>query len=253
MNTKMIQKLGQTMVKNSPTILTGMSVAGLVTTLVMGSQASIKAYQLVKEEEVTDSGYRIDLEPFDIVKLTWKCYIPTAIAGTFTIACIISANSINLKRNAALAGLYSLADTSLKEYQAKVVETIGKNKEREIRDAVYKDEIDRNPVNDCEVIQTGRGNFLCYDALSGRYFRSDIEQIRQSINNVNRSMLSDMFIPLNDVYYALDLKGTKMGDLIGWHVDDGLIEPEFSSQLTETGEPCLVMDFNSEPRYAYND
>ena len=131
--------------------------------------------------------------------------------------------------------------------------TIGKNKEREIRDEVAKDKIINNPVNNRGVILTGKGDTLCYDALTGRYFKSDIEQIRRAINELGRSMLNHMSITLNDVYYALGLETTKIGEMIGWVIDDGLLEPDFSSQLTTDGTPCLVVDFMEQPRYIYQD
>lgn len=172
--------------------------------------------------------------------------------GVVTIACIIGANSINLKRNAALVSLYSLSEAALKEYQAKVIETLGKQKERKIKDDIAKDRIVKNPVSDNEIVITNLGDTLCYDSLSGRYFKSDIEKIRQVLNKLSRDLMSEMFIDLNQVYSELNLKGTKMGDMVGWHIDDGLIEPDFSSQLTENGTPCLVLDFVTEPRYNHN-
>jgi len=263
-----VQKIGQVLVKNSPTILTGLSVAGLVTTTLMGIKATPKAFELLTEEqqkrrnthmrEGLDPDKHLDsgtLTKKDIIKLTWKCYIPTVVMGTLTITCIIGANSINLRRNAALASIYSLSEAALKEYQAKVVETIGKNKERAIKDEIAKDRITKNPVSDKELIITGAGETLCYDSLSGRYFKSDIEQIRRVLNDLSRDLLTDShgFITLNEVYIGLGLKGTKMGEMVGWHIDDGLIDPDFSTQLTENGTPCLVLDFSVEPRYGYKD
>ncbi|MCX7817546.1 MAG: DUF6353 family protein [Syntrophales bacterium] len=257
MNAKVIKDLRKAIAKNSPTILTGLGVAGVITTAVMAVKATPKALQLLEDERYNRrqmDGPNTDvIEAKDAILIAWKCYAPAAVMGVLTIACIIAANSINLRRNAALAGLYSLSEAALKEYQNKVVETIGKNKELAIRDEIAKDKVDRNPVGDSEVILTGKGETLCYDALCGRYFKSNIEQIRKVLNDVSREMLSDSFVSLNEVYYKLDLTGTKIGDLIGWHVDDGLIEPEFSSVLNSDGTPCLVMDFTTEPRYMYRD
>jgi len=89
-----------------------------------------------------------------------------------------------------------------------------------------KKRVVRNPVSDNEVIITSRGDTLCYDALGGRYFKSDIEHIRQVLNKLSRDLMSEQFITLNQVYSELGLKGTKVGDVAGWHIDDGLIEPD---------------------------
>ena len=61
-----------------------------------------------------------------------------------------------------------------------------------------------------------------------------------------------MYITLNDVYYALGLSNTKMGDDLAWSVEDGMIDFNFSSQLTEDGIPCLVVDYTIGPRFDYN-
>ena len=262
------KKIGKTIFKNSPTILTGISVAGLITTTLLAVRATPRALMLLEDEQCARREKAKTHEPVGIlpdsltkketVMITWKCYVPAAISGVITIACIMSANSINLRRNAALAGLYSLSETALKEYQAKVIETIGQNKERKIKDELAKDKITRNPVEEKKVIHTGKGEVLCYDAFSGRYFRSDIEYIRKVLNNLSSDLLTniDKFTTLNDIYSELGLREIKTGDMLGWYIDDmrrGSIEPNFSSHLTEDGKPCLVLDFADMPRYIYDD
>jgi hypothetical protein len=261
MDTKVIQRVGDLLGKNSPTILTGLGVAGLVSTVVIAVKATPKAMAILNDEldvrvkEQQDKYHKQDvaIDPLtkkDIIKLTWKCYIPAMILGGVTIGCIIGANSINLRRNAALASLYSLSEATLKEYQTKVVETIGKNKEREIKDEIAKDKITKNPVLDNEVIFTGKGDTLCYDSLSGRYFKSDIEYIRSVFNTLNYDLRNEMFVTLNQFYSELGLEATALGDLMGWHIDQGIVEPDFSSHLTHDNRPCLSINYSVEPRYS---
>lgn len=249
------KSVGLMLAKNSPTILTGLSVTGLVSTVILAVKATPKALSLIDDERLEradeDENFIYGSTPLpkkDLIKLTWKCYIPTAVTGALTVACIVSGNSIHLRRNAALAGLYSLSEKALKEYKTKVVETIGKNKERDIRDEIAKDRVLNTPIVDSEVILTGKGNVLCLETLSGRYFRSDIEQIKRVLNGLSRELLSDMFVTLNEVYYGLGLSATKMGEMVGWNIDDGLIEADFSAQLGEDGNPCIVLDFTIMPR-----
>jgi hypothetical protein len=273
--TQVAKNLGGMITRNSPTILTGVAVAGLVTTTVLGIRATPKALALIDdyvwnkyETEVEDQeemsfaewlGVDTDgyswrdktnyLSRKETIKLTWKTYVPTVAVGTITIACIIGANHISLRRNAALASLYGLTEAAFKEYQTKVVETIGKNKELKIRDEVSADRLKKNPPGANEVIFTGKGVVLCYDSLSGRYFKSDIEQIRRAVNELNRDLMSDMFLSVNEFYYAIGLSGIKLGDQMGWDIDKGLLEIDFSAQLSDEGEPCLVLNYSIEPRY----
>ena len=253
--------------KRSPEILTGIGIAGMITTTVMAVRATPKAIELIEEEkdrqnrellkEAEENGYvtcdHIEkLKPLDIIKTTWKCYIPAAITGSLSIICLIGASSVNARRNAALATAYTLSESALKEYQEKVIETIGEKKEQAVRDSIAKDRIEQDPVTSKEVIITERGNTLCYDSISGRYFKSDIDQLKKIENELNRRMRDEMYISLNEFYYEIGLNPTSIGDDLGWHIDHGYIELSFSSQLADEGTPCLVIDYRVAPRYEYN-
>ena len=226
--------------KNSHIILTSIAVSGVATTVVFAIKGTPKACRIIEQYKDYE---KKDPTKIEVVKRTWKCYIPALLMGGVTIACIVGANSINLRRNAALAGLYSLAQTTLKEYQEKVIETIGENKERKVRDEVDKDRILSNPPA-TDVIFSGTGDVLCYDSITGRYFNSEIEKVRRIVNELNRELMTEMFIPLNEFYIDLGLKPTKIGDDIGFNIDNGLLDVNFSSQLTEEGRPCLVLNYN---------
>lgn len=238
--------------KHSPEILTGLGIAGMVTTTVLAVKATPKALKEIEDYEDTILCDHEKIKPMDAVKITWKHYIPAAITGTVSIACLVGASSVNVRRNAALATAYKLSETALTEYKSKVVETIGEKKERVIKDAIAKDKIEKNPVTQQNVIVTGKGETLCYDELFGRYFTSDIDKLKKIENELNRRMRDEMYISLNEFYYEVGLDGVKAGDDIGWNIDRGYIELDFSSQLSTDGRPCLVVRFSEPPRYDYD-
>lgn len=246
--TEVVNVVKTTLTKHSPEILVGVGVAGLLTTTVLAVKATPKALMLI-EDAAYDKGE--DLTATEKVKAAWKPYIPAVVTAVASTACIIGASSVNAKRNAALATAYTLSETALKEYKSKVVETIGEKKEQAVRDAIAKDRVEKDPVRNHEVIITEKGNTLCYDSHSGRYFKSDIEKIRKAENELNRRMLDEMYISLNELYYELGLKSTNMGDELGWNISGGLIEIMFSSQLSEDGEPCVVLDYRVAPRFDF--
>jgi len=242
------QNLSKTFTKNSPAILTVVGAAGVITTTFMAVRATPKALRLI-EEHRREHTATLDIPKLEVIKLVWPCYAPSLIMGALTISCIVSANSINLKRNAALASIYSITDAAFKEYQTKVVDTIGEKKEQVIKDEIAKDRIAANPVSANGIIITGNGNVLCYDAFSGRYFQSDVESIRQIQNEINARLLDSTWMSLNDLYYELGLDNITMGEELGWDIDKGMISMNFSSQLTTDNTPCLVMDFDVTPKY----
>lgn len=238
--------------KHSPEILTGIGIAGMITTTVMAVKATPKALKLL-EEYKEERGYPPETTKIpsrDVVAVTWKCYIPAVIVGSVSVACLIGASSTNFRRNAALATAYTLSESTLKEYQEKVVEAVGEKKEQSIRDNVAKEKMARNPVREVILTEKG-GNTTCYDVLSGRYFKSDRDKIVKAMNTLNRRMRDEMYVTLNDFYYELGLDATKMGDMLGWNIDKGYIDLSFSSHLDANDTPCLVIDYQVAPVYDY--
>lgn len=265
--TKLLNTAKHVMKKRSPEILTGIGIAGMVTTVVLAVKATPKAMELIEEEkakrisEATVEEARewsenggIPMKQIEVVKVAWKPYIPAAVTGVASIACLIGANSVHVRRNAALATAYQLSTTALADYREKVVETIGEKKEAQVRDKVSKKKIEENPVSTSTVIMTGKGNTLIYDSHSDRYFRSDIDKIRNAVLDLNERMVNgnEMYISLNDFYDEIGLKHTETGDSIGWRIDKGRIDIRYSAQLTEDNEPCIVLDHLMPPEYGFD-
>ena len=237
--------------KHSPQILTGVGIGGMVAATVLAVQATPKAIQLVERKKKEENVEK--LTAIETVKTTWKCYIPTVITSAASIACIIGASSINAKRHAALISAYALSETALREYQEKVVETIGEKKEKTVRDKVAEKQIKENPVSNNEVIVTGNGDTLCYDPMSGRYFNSSVEKIKRAENELNRKMLHDIFgyASLNEFYDEVGLPNTDVGDSVGWTTDN-LVDIDISTQVAENGKPSLVLVYRSRPDYNFD-
>ena len=236
--------------RHAPEILTGIGVAGMVTTTILAVKATPKACLLINDRK--DELEVEKLPVTELVKTTWKCYIPAVVTCGASIACLVGASSVNFKRNAALATAYKLSEAALSEYKDAVIETIGEKKEQSVRDKVAKERIKKNPVSKSEIIVTGNGTTLCYDPVGNSYFKSNIQQIESAKNKLNARMLSENYVSLNDFYDELGIGPTKLGDDLGWDIyKDGLVEIAFSSQLAEDGTPCLVMDYSIAPRYEY--
>lgn len=270
-----LQQVGNTVVKgvkkHSPEILITMGVTGLVSAGVMGVRATPKALMIIEEEKerinhelyvlAEDTGERYEpidkLEAKDVVRLTWKCYVPAVVTGVVSIACIVGGSTVNHRRNAALATAYTLSETAFKEYRDKVVETVGEKKEKAVREAVHKDILEKNPVENKEVVFTGTGDVRCYDVWSGRYFMSDMNTLQRTVNELNERMINSFTasVSLNEFYYKLGLAETKVGNDLGWRLDGErrLIELNVSSQVSpEDGVPCLVVDFKNRPVYDFD-
>ena len=236
--------------KRSPEILTGIGIAGMISTTVLAVKATPKAMELIEEKKREE--WLDKLSPVEMVKVAWKPYIPAIVTCVTSTACLIGASSVSAKRNAALATAYKLSETALTEYREKVIETIGEKKERTVRDQVAEERVKKNPVSKNEVIITGNGKTLCFDPISGRYFMCSIETIKRAENTLNKQMLHDIsgYVSLNEFYDEIGLDHTSVGDDLGWNTDQ-IIDIDFSSQLNDNGEPSVVLDYLVAPKYDF--
>ena len=236
--------------KNSPIILTGLGITGMITSTVLAVKATPSAEILLKNRKEELNISNDDKMPIkEVIKTAWKPYMPSIGIGVTSIACIIGASRINYKRNAALATAYTLSESTLRRYKNKVIDTIGEQRERHIREKVAQEELNESkPVSDSQVIVTSGGDTLCLDPLSGRYFKSDMETIKQAVNKINRRLNYEHYISLNEYYDEIGLEDIKNGDLLGWNLDNGLLEPDFNTALAKDGRPCIVVDFLVRPK-----
>lgn len=265
--TKIVKNVRSFTTKHSPEILTGIGIAGMISTTVLAVRATPKALELIESEkrkqnhklleEAKKAGNDIcdqvtKLSYMEMIKVAWKPYIPTVVTGTASVLCLIGASSVSARRNAALATAYQLSTAALSDYKEKVIETIGEKKEQTVKDKVAQKKVEETPVSKSEIFVTEKGNTLCFDSFSSRYFKSDIEAIRKSINNLNERLLAHDYISLNDYFSELGLRYTEHGHKLGWRVDKGLIKVYFSSQLADDGTPCAVVNFDNPPEYGFS-
>ncbi len=251
---KLFNDFGKLASKHSPEILTGLGIAGMITTTVLAVKATPKALKLIEEKQeelYPDSTEK--LTPVEVVKTTWKCYTIPVITGVVATGCLIGATSVNSRRYAALTTAYNLTATTLSEYQTKVVETFGEKKERVVRESIAEDRLKREPLNKSTVIVTGNGSSRFYDDISKRRFISDIEKIRRIVNDLNGEMLDGGdFTSLNSFYYELGLEPIAFGDELGWNISrngfkNGKIEVDFHARLDDDGQPSIVLEYAIAP------
>lgn len=258
-------KVGLT--KNAPTILTMTGITAMASSTYWAVKATPKALALKEKAEVeknkkagTFKGDKVNdwilLTKVEIVQTCWRCYAPAFITGVLGAACLIGANSMNLRKNAALAAAYALSETNFKEYREKTLEEVGEKKEEKIRNAVAEEKITKNPVNTSTVLETGNGDTLCYDAICGRYFKSSIEKLKSALNELNMELVQDGYVSLNQYYDLIGLPDGMLGDDLGWSINDhhSTVQLDLSAQLTkdEAQTPCMVVAFKYGPIYNYD-
>lgn len=246
--------------KNSPAILTGLAVAGVIITVVKAYKSAPKCQEILDQHRKEME--RIDTDDKELKrKVTGKAVkelvphiVPVMVMCGATIACILGSHSVSNRRIAAISAAYSMSEKAVKDLNSKMIETLGQNKTRAIKDAIVKDKVDKDPIDKSQIVMSRDGTHLCKDLYSGRMFYSNAQTINQAINRLSHRIRTEMYISLNDLYDELsnpNLPRIPLGDDVGWNIDDvidGDLPITLTSVLTETQEPCLCLDYDAKLR-----
>jgi hypothetical protein len=160
---------------------------------------------------------------------------------------IVCSRNITNNKLAAITTAYTVSETAYKTYRDKVKEIIEPEKYEDIEKEVAAEKMRKDPVSTKEVIMTNKGDVLIYDSMSGRYFKSNINEIERVVNTVNKNLRSEMTIQLNEFYTEIGLDAIKVGCEMGWSIDDSELEIKYGSTIAEDGQPCIVLDYDVVP------
>lgn len=221
--------------RNASTILSVLGVAGLVATTVTAVKATPKAMEFVKKAE-EEKGEK--LSKWEKVNVAGVAYIPTVLVGTATVACILGANLVSRRQQAALMSAYTLLDRSYKDYKNKANELYGDGAGKQTREGIAKDKYtgDESSGDD--------GKELFYDFYSGRYFESTKEHVMRAQYEVNRSLFVNYTVGLNEYYDLLGLEEKPEYEMLGWSC--GQMEEMYGHPWIEFEHEEIILDGDSE-------
>lgn len=234
---------------NSPSILSGIAVLGVVGTAVTAVKATPKALQIIdREDELKVEREGTHLTAFEKVICAGPIYIPSILVGVGTITCILSANYLNQQRQAMLTSVYAYINSRYNEYKDKVEQMYGQDFARQVDLEIAKDHYKEQQGIDVQEEK------LFYDKYSQRYFNASFYDLQNAIYNINRAYALEGEVTLNDVYHELCLDETDYGDAIGW---SGIMdwETEGYAWLDISWEPmempddleCFALVFPKDP------
>ena len=274
------QKVGRLMLhtqKNSPTIMFGVGVVGVVGTAVLTARATLKV------EPILDDLQK-DLDTIEILRnqkqfsdkqatkmkaavmgkgayqLT-KLYAPAVAVGALTIGSFTGAHVTLNRRNASLTAAYVAVEKAYDSYREKVRAVYGEDAEREIYEdtTVVKAKDDAGKTRSETVLTDAQGRSpygVVFDQHS-RNWQPERWQ-NQYFLQCQQSWANDMLrarghVFLNEVYDMLGLPRTAAGAVVGWvagngddFIDFGIFEgDEISAKRFVNGDERSVwLDFN---------
>lgn len=292
-------RIGFKLQKKSPEILVAVGVCGVVVSTVMACKATTKAGAIAKstadaiedihdaaKEGVTKAGesYSNDDMKKDLA-ITYahagmmyaKLYMPAAMMGASSIACIVMSHRILKKRNIALAAAYTTLDKSFKEYRGRVVERFGEQVEKELRYNIKAKEVEttvvdekgkEKKVKETKNVATNGWDPSQYSPYArffdenNRAWMKDPEQSRFYLKAIqaqaNDRLRARGHLFLNEVYEMLRFPLTDYGQNVGWiydlknpkgdnFVDFGIIEVRCEADSEFGGDYVegFILDFNT--------
>ena len=241
--------------RNSATILTCVGAAGVIATTVTAVKATPKVLALLdqaKEEK------KEELTILETVKVAGPAYIPTVVLGASTLACIFGANVLNQRGQASLMSAYALVDSAYKDYRKKVDEIYGEEAGGLIRSGIAKDKYEDEYAD--EPAKPEDGNRLYYDYYSDRYFEAAPFDVQRAEYEVNRTLMMDDGVYLNDWYKLLGLAPLEHGDNFGWNTCANMdaywqswIDFHHEKVVMDDGLECIIISFAQEPYSDFED
>jgi hypothetical protein len=226
--------------------------AGVIATTVTAVKATPKALMLLDEAK-KEKGE--DLTKLEKVKIAGPVYIPSVVLGVSTLACIFGANVLNQRGQASLMSAYALVDSGYKDYKKKVNELYGEDAGSKIRAAIAKDKYEEHPIPPVE-----DGKRLYYDYYSDRYFEATPYAVKRAEYEVNKTLVMDDGVYLNEWYSNLDLEPLDHGWDFGWNACANMdaywqtwIDFHHEKVVMDDGLECIIISFAQEPYPDFED
>ena len=239
-------------VKNAPHILMGVGTSSSVAAIVYAAKSTPKAMTKLFDasvektnETIPESGEMAELTLWEKTKVVAPIYAPSILMEIFSLTCFWSAHGIDIRRQALLAGLCSTFEQTLIEYQNKVAEMFGKDKEKEVRNAIAQDHVDRNPPP--AIVYEAGTDVWCY--YKGYKFRSSYYKLRDIQNMANKELINHMYLSECDLLWLFDpdhdyITPSDESRHVGWCVDE-FLEFDILPCMDPNHNPALTIEIRN--------
>ena len=232
---------------NSPVLLVGATITGVVATGVLAARGGYKARGIVDAAQAEKGSEPLTKQ--EKVSLTWLCYAPAALAGATSISSCMGVHLVHTRRFAELAGLYAVTSGKLDDMKDEVEEMLTGKKQQELNDRLAQRSADGSPLINSEVVMTPNGTQLCYDDWTGRYFHSDMNAIASVVNEVNAILIDEGELDLNTFYDRLGLGPVPMGTDFGWsHSKTSKLALIYGNITAPDRRPAIAISFRDAPK-----
>lgn len=249
------------LIDKAPVLASVAAIGGVASVAYFSGRDTLKAKEIYDREDLAEArkaykeGRAESVEPqspitekWNTVKLVWRAYIPTAISVGVTVSSILALNYVGERRVAAATSAIALTEAAFHNYRDKVAKRLSQEEET----AIYKEsgagEILEKKTG--SVVVSG-DDVMILDEWSGRYFKSNVEEIRAAVNQLNHELLTSVYASLSEFYDLIGLETTHESEEVGW-TNDCLLAVSFQPIMAPNNKPALAMSFDSIPTAGYS-
>lgn len=247
---------------NKNILLASLSVIGVGATIFCTHKSTLKAVEMLKNKDVQYMSKK------EIVKETYKAYIPTVIVGGATLTVIIGNAVIN--RQSQL-GLIAASGMFAKKYD-KIIDKIK---------TTYGEDVVKTMQNDiriegCDYIEEAEDRSICttdsfdntylgcdddakkypfYNSFSDRWFYARLNDVISAEYHLNRNFVLYGYATISNFHDFLGLNVLKQDDFIGWEIDDDRYFIDFDNEECEDegGNKYFIISATTIPETLSDD
>lgn len=254
LESELTKKVVSGIVKNAPKILTGISIASSIVSVGFAVKGTILAVEIEKQRKAKiESGELPEPEhpKLAVIKSVWKCYIPAFTFLTVSCGTALYGTSISTARTAMATAACKASELAFEEYKTKMIEELGAEKEKEIRQKIEKDRVE-TALDHPPIVVAPFEKHLCQEMYTGSVFYSNLYEIKDAFLEMNYKLLTghdELSFMEYLGYFDLDSKEEE----IGWNVSmSGLLVLSYHSEYDAYGRPILVFGPDQRPYENYN-
>jgi Family of unknown function (DUF6353) len=261
--------------KNSPAILFGAGLVGMVGSTVLACRATLKLEEVLDEGKVNlnkaktlehreyseqDRQKDISIIYVQTSMKVVRLYAPSVAVGTAAVAALVQSHSILTRRNLALTAAYAALEKGFAEYRQRVVEKYGEEEDRNFRYGTREVEVIKDGKKKT-IVRVGEGEPSIYarffDPLSTEWSKEpeyNLIFLKCQQNYVNDLLRARGHVFLNEVYDKLGIPRSKAGSVVGWiligdvrdnFIDFGVWDDQGTVRDFVNGrEASILLDFN---------
>lgn len=193
-----------------------------------------------------------DAKWYEKVKIAGPVYLPAIGMLVLSMGCIVGGCALGERKVAIMAGLYSASEASIRRLEEKIVKEIGPEKAKQLHDAAAEELAKANPPKKENIIETGNGDKLFFESMTGQWFRSSYEAVKNAQADFNLSLADEKSAWSPDFNEWLDylrIEHAKFGEYFMFNKESPLLLIISDGHKSEDGEQYYILEYTSSPGY----